>query len=154
MQKIAFLSLIFVTFLGLAGYLSYSQPSQAQNTAQEDLCKADPLGNWQEFSNGCADSCEFVRNPQTTFCTQAFTYGCNCDPNSCWNGRSCEPISNTVPQFSIADFNQDGRVDNKDYEFMRDRFFKTNQDSLKADLSQDGKVNLIDYTILVKEWTR
>jgi hypothetical protein len=151
MQKLPAFSILFVVIFISALFLRTSFLSQAQTTSQQELCRQDPQGTWMEFSNGCGDSCDFVRNPKTTNCTQAFTYACNCDPDSCWNGTKCEPID---IKFSKADLNKDGKVDTNDYEFMKTRFFKTDPDSLKADISADGKVDIRDYAILVIEWTR
>ncbi|MGD9129190.1 MAG: hypothetical protein PVJ09_01770 [Candidatus Woesebacteria bacterium] len=41
---------------------------------------------------------------------------------------------------------------------MKDRFLKTDADSLRADISgpneqADGQVNIWDYSLLVREWT-
>jgi len=47
-------------------------------------------GEWKEFSNGCVDSCDLARNPEIISCTQALTNGCDCGPDRCWNGESCE----------------------------------------------------------------
>ena len=47
-------------------------------------------GTWKEFPNGCVDSCEKARNPSGVFCTQAFTFGCDCGIDKCWNGEICE----------------------------------------------------------------
>jgi len=47
-------------------------------------------GEWKEFSNGCVDSCDLARNPETILCTAALTDGCDCGPDRCWNGQSCE----------------------------------------------------------------
>lgn len=49
-------------------------------------------GTWMEFSNGCQDSCDYRRNPETILCSQAFTMGCNCGAGMCWNGAACEQI--------------------------------------------------------------
>lgn len=48
-------------------------------------------GTWASFSNGCVDSCEKARNP-SILCTQAFTDGCDCGPDKCWNfdTKQCE----------------------------------------------------------------
>lgn len=45
---------------------------------------------WREFSNTCVDSCNLERNPEVISCGQAFTNGCDCGPNQCWNGETCE----------------------------------------------------------------
>jgi len=55
---------------------------------QEECESVD--GTWTEFSNGCVDSCDLARNPETILCTQALTDGCECGPDRCWNGESCE----------------------------------------------------------------
>lgn len=39
---------------------------------------------WKTFPNGCVDSCELERTPET-ICTQAFREGCDCGPDKCWN---------------------------------------------------------------------
>ena len=50
-------------------------------------------GVWQEFPNGCVDSCDWQRNPAAVSCIQALTFGCECpNDNQCWNGNSCEDI--------------------------------------------------------------
>src|SRR3989344_2754559 len=45
-------------------------------------------GTWQTFSNGCADTCAFAKNPNL-LCTQVFTESCNCGPDKCWDGKKC-----------------------------------------------------------------
>jgi hypothetical protein len=58
--------------------------------------------------------------------------------------------SSSPSAFSIADLNQDGKVDLIDYSIMVSEFLKPHgpgQGSLKADLNGDGKVNLLDYSI-------
>ncbi|MGY4884354.1 MAG: hypothetical protein ACP5NZ_02120 [Nanobdellota archaeon] len=47
-------------------------------------------GIWKVFSNGCADSCELVRNMRNVACTQVITEGCECGPDKCWTGTRCE----------------------------------------------------------------
>ena len=47
-------------------------------------------GTWNTFSNGCVDSCDLERNPESILCTQTITDGCDCGPDRCWNGQSCE----------------------------------------------------------------
>jgi len=46
-------------------------------------------GKWTEFPNACADTCEFVRG-EVDICAQVITESCDCGPNRCWNGMSCE----------------------------------------------------------------
>lgn len=57
--------------------------------ADQELC-AQAGGEWKEFSNGCVDSCDYIRNVDNTECTAALTYGCDCGEDQCWNGSSCE----------------------------------------------------------------
>lgn len=40
-------------------------------------------GQWREFPNGCVDLCG------AEDCLQAFTYGCDCGADKCWNGTHC-----------------------------------------------------------------
>ena len=47
-------------------------------------------GTWTVFNDGCVDSCEKARNPSGIFCTQAFTFGCDCGIDKCWNRETCE----------------------------------------------------------------
>lgn len=55
---------------------------------EKTSCK-DSGGKWVGFSNNCVDSCDYIRgNVQT--CGQILTQGCDCGPNKCWNGKSCE----------------------------------------------------------------
>jgi len=46
-------------------------------------------GQWNSFSNSCADSCDFERGI-TTICSTVLTRGCDCGPEMCWNGIKCE----------------------------------------------------------------
>lgn len=55
----------------------------------EAYCKKGG-GKRVQFSNGCADSCQFVRNRENMMCSQAFVWGCDCGDDKCWNGTACE----------------------------------------------------------------
>lgn len=46
-------------------------------------------GEWREFGNACADTCEYVRG-KVDVCAQVITESCDCGPNKCWNGMTCE----------------------------------------------------------------
>lgn len=51
-------------------------------------------GIYKTFPTTCADSCEFVRKVKkglNVFCGEAMTDSCDCGPDKCWNGISCEP---------------------------------------------------------------
>jgi hypothetical protein len=47
-------------------------------------------GTWEFFGNGCVDSCFKERSEEPPICTDAMTYGCDCGPDRCWNGETCE----------------------------------------------------------------
>jgi hypothetical protein len=57
----------------------------------EIICQAVG-GEWRTFSNGCVDSCALARQDPNDpiVCTMAFTEGCDCGPDKCWNGETCE----------------------------------------------------------------
>lgn len=46
-------------------------------------------GKWKGFSNTCVDSCKYIRK-EIQVCGQRGTLGCDCGPEMCWNGTSCE----------------------------------------------------------------
>lgn len=57
------------------------------------LCKSAG-GTWRKFPTTCVDSCEFVRKTKKgldVFCGEAITDSCDCDPDRCWTGTTCEP---------------------------------------------------------------
>jgi len=58
------------------------------------------------------------------------------------------PAVSPSPTVLVADLNNDGRVNLIDYSIMVNDLFKTGP-NLPADINKDGKVNLIDYSILV-----
>ncbi len=64
-------------------------------TLSEEQTCAQGGGNWEMMPNGCGDTCEYRRNPQT-MCTEALEEACNCGDNKCWNGESCELIEEEV----------------------------------------------------------
>ena len=45
---------------------------------------------WETFSNGCVDSCSKERD-ENQGCSSMLEEGCNCGPEQCWNGKTCEP---------------------------------------------------------------
>jgi hypothetical protein len=47
-------------------------------------------GLWKEFGNGCVDSCFKERSTGLVECTDAMIMGCDCGPDRCWNGETCE----------------------------------------------------------------
>jgi len=49
-------------------------------------------GTYKTFPTNCVDSCEFTRKGNKIMrCGEAMTDGCDCGPDKCWNGVSCEP---------------------------------------------------------------
>ena len=55
----------------------------------KELCEK-ASGEVKQFPNTCVDSCEYERDEEI-MCGQALTDGCDCGPDKCWNGQSCEP---------------------------------------------------------------
>ena len=49
-------------------------------------------GTWKYYSNTCVDSCSVARmaNNEGFGCGAAFTWGCDCGEDKCWNGNTCE----------------------------------------------------------------
>ncbi|MDB2415010.1 hypothetical protein N9W34_04485 [Rickettsiales bacterium] len=64
--------------------------SQAQ---EKSICE-NSGGKWRMFNNGCVDSCQSQRASEPVMCIQAFTYGCDCPKNECWDfdSKSCQKI--------------------------------------------------------------
>lgn len=48
-------------------------------------------GDWREFPNSCADSCEYNRG-EVGVCAQVLIIGCDCGEGQCWNGDECVEI--------------------------------------------------------------
>ena len=61
------------------------------DTEDEEQACADAGGEWVEFSDDCADSCESQREEDVT-CTAVETMGCECGDERCWNGSECEDL--------------------------------------------------------------
>jgi hypothetical protein len=47
-------------------------------------------GEWSQFPNACADSCEYNRDPEAILCAQVLIESCDCGADKCWNGQGCE----------------------------------------------------------------
>lgn len=88
--------------------------------AYEGECKEDETekctetgGEWKEFMNGCADTCQYIRNPAATSCIQATTKSCDCGSDKCWTGKECEaneePIACTMDAKMCPDGTYVGR---------------------------------------------
>ena len=63
--------------------------SKPQELSDEQIC-ISMGGSWFYFSNTCVDSCAKARSKEPVLCGQAFTWGCECGPDKCWNGTDCE----------------------------------------------------------------
>lgn len=63
---------------------------------EKDLSKQEKCenagGTWKQFSNTCVDLCSYIRSTEPVICGQAFTDGCDCGPDKCWNfeTETCE----------------------------------------------------------------
>lgn len=53
-----------------------------------------------------------------------------------------------------SDLNHDMVVNDADFALLSMHFFDTSPADLAVDINRDGKVDIIDYSIMVKEWTR
>ncbi len=125
-------------------------------------------GEWRQFPNGCVDSCNYAANPGV-MCTQALTYGCDCGPDQCWSGDICvdnpnptdPPPQPTICESFSADFNDDCTVDHADYYILLNELYSDNPNQEQDIASEynheavsqpDGKVDIWDYTMLIKQW--
>ncbi len=74
----------------LAAILMIVAVSGCVEASEEQIKCGAAGGEWKEFPNTCVDSCDYRRAEQETMCGMAMTYGCECGPDMCWNGESCE----------------------------------------------------------------
>ncbi|MEA2056703.1 MAG: hypothetical protein U9O78_03280 [Patescibacteria group bacterium] len=130
-----------------------------QDCSETDICQRSG-GEWKEFPNACADSCEFAANPNL-MCATVMTNSCDCGPDKCWDGEECV----TNPNFSCldyqTDFNHDCVIDYGDYYILINQLYAENpnleQDVAKQEnhnlaAGSDGKVDIWDYSLLLLEW--
>lgn len=48
-------------------------------------------GEWKDFPTPCStEECSIVRSGGSDICIQVITPSCDCAPDSCWNGKTCE----------------------------------------------------------------
>ncbi len=87
MKKITFL--LFVTAIIMSGCTYPNSYNTNYNDPDRVACRQGG-GKWIEFSNSCHDTCYSARNE--TGCFQAFSEGCSCGENKCWNRetKKCE----------------------------------------------------------------
>ncbi len=57
---------------------------------EEQRC-VEAGGEWRQFSDACADLCEYRRG-EVDMCAQVLTMSCDCGEGMCWTGYVCEPI--------------------------------------------------------------
>jgi hypothetical protein len=63
----------------------------------------------------------------------------------------------TGPTDSVAcrsDFNGDKKIDREDYRILKQNFFKRNLSNAKTDIDKNGRVNLKDYAIFVRDFQK
>lgn len=89
MKKILILCIVLI--------VGCSQDLKNDDLASHPLILEDPQeecarveGGWMTFNNGCVDSCFAARSDETPICTMALTDSCDCGPERCWNGETCE----------------------------------------------------------------
>lgn len=76
-------------------------------------------------------------------------------PSCMFADPACEP--DLLPYQVLcadSDLNHDMLVDGKDYALLSMHFFDTSPAALAVDINRDGKVDIFDYSTMVKEWTR
>ena len=54
----------------------------------KELCEAGGA-TWKMFNTGCHDECYNIRSTDPVKCTLAFSEGCDCGPDKCWDGQTC-----------------------------------------------------------------
>lgn len=69
------------------------------------------------------------------------------------NASSPPPPPPPVPSFPAEDINQDGRVNLLDFSILAARFGQTNNLG-RADINNDGRVNLVDFSLLAARFGR
>jgi len=89
---IVYALIIVLLVFAAALYMYRAKTGEVGISSTEELECVKVDGEWMEFPNGCVDSCGLARSPGTISCIQAFTYGCDCGLDRCWNGETCEKI--------------------------------------------------------------
>ena len=95
MQKVTGHILLILVLL-LAGCSESIDPYKGPTPVDLTLNVPDPAcdmagGRWTLFGTLCRDTCESERGGRLEGCSDAEAYGCDCGPDRCWNGNSCEP---------------------------------------------------------------
>jgi len=89
------LTIFLISFVLAIPITGSAAQDKGQKSSGQKICE-NAGGEWKLFNNGCVDSCELARQDPNDpiICTQAQTYGCDCGPDKCWNGASCENNQN------------------------------------------------------------
>ena len=86
-QFILILVILSLSLLGCEQREGYSTHPLILDDAEQECARVN--GEWVEFPDTCVDSCEKIR-AEGLMCGQAMTMGCECGPDKCWNGQTCE----------------------------------------------------------------
>ena len=95
MGKEAWILIIILTIIILSIiYLYYSKTNYLDDSYRgikqtKELCLSGGA-DFKFFNTGCHDECYITRSKKPISCTQALSSGCDCGPEKCWNGTSCE----------------------------------------------------------------
>lgn len=106
------------------------------------VCASVPPGGCGTGPNGEPLAC--ATQP---YCRLAEGSSCQTSEN-CYSGYLCQDGS--CHKQSIADINNDGKVNINDYTILSSQLMMTGNNS--ADLNGDGIVNLMDFTIMMSEF--
>lgn len=87
-MKILIFILLFTLLLVYGCQKSEMNQPKVLDNPKEECSRVN--GEWKIFSDGCVDSCFKARSKEPVFCTLALKEGCNCGPERCWNGKTCE----------------------------------------------------------------
>ena len=85
------LLLLSIVILGLLLFTGCSKKVEIQPVIGGPQAECTRVGGeWKTFGDSCADRCEPQRNKDIG-CLQALGESCDCGPDQCWNGKTCEP---------------------------------------------------------------
>lgn len=132
-----------------------------------DVLCTESGGKWIEYSSGCADTCDFVRNPEATSCIQAFVFSCDCGSDECWNGESCEPNGEIeeVADISVIEENSTDDPNDvpvavkdafdmaclNDVQFRIQEVCFTGDDDLRIDLESEGSYKINYFNVELRD---
>jgi len=73
-----------------------------------------------------------------------------------WSSSRTITVTGSPPPGNPADLNSDGKVDESDYNILKNDFGKTNTTPgwIPTDIIKNGKVDIFDYNVLVKNFGR